>query len=83
MVAVNQAIYQKNEHLPQEQVEPVKGVPMKIYQSDTYRIKLVTRQQVKVQQSFKLIFEAYLALPSSSLEHQHRNDDSIPCKAIW
>ena len=39
--------------------------------------------QVKDQQSYIFIFIAYLTIPSSNYEYQPKNDNSIPCMAVW
>ena len=39
--------------------------------------------QVKDQQSHIFIFIAYLTIPSSNYEYQPKDDNSIPCMAVW
>ena len=41
------------------------------------------RQQNEGPRAYISVFVAYLAIPSSSYEHQPRNDNNIPCKAVW
>ena len=40
------------------------------------------RQEVKIQQSYNPVFLAYLTFPSSSQEHQPRNENSISWKVV-
>ena len=64
-----------------------------IYQSNNYRKdfswlyvddepRVQERQYMKDQHSYISVFVAYLIFSSSSLEHQFRHDNSIPCMAV-
>ena len=69
-------------------------VQMNIYQSNNYRKGLSwlhvddetgvqEKEQVMDQQSYISVFVVYLTIPSNIQEHQRRQDNSIPCMAVW
>ena len=73
-------------------VEPVEPVQMNTYQvipiEETMNNfdnepRSQERQLVKDQESYISVFVVYLTIPSSSLEHHSRHDNSIPCKSVW
>ena len=66
---------------------------MNVYQNNTYKKDLnwtlfnndqiaQKRQKVKDEQSYMLVFVAYLTFLTSSQQHQPKHGNSIPCKAV-